>query len=1356
MYGHTLTLVLIAGIIQLHVYCIYHSGFHMKYPFAAIITVVLLFSPALLCIRADHMYWVRPSSMVPCPSMVLLQREQCITLNDIARNSTVYLTSNTTINFLPGLHAVTLHKNETKIVTASSHGQIYNLSLVGDTTQCEHFECKVKIECDNSSVRLVLVFANVSSLNIANIEIKGCGSNKWESISIEDGILPTASAAILLFDVSKLFMNNFHITDSNGYGLLAYNITETSSIRDCSFMFNHGSLEALGGNAYLNYPRQSPANTIHIKLLIANSIFSQRNGPQSAIADCCERYSSGLKIKMPKSYRFIVKIQIRNSTFSNNAAFTGANLHLVIPSHPRVDITIHNCSIIAGNASIIGGGLYLEFRETINIFKGEICYANLSIVSTLFKSNHAQLGGGLAVTIQHQSVFTSPLASSTTLNVTNCTFLNNHGKYGGGIHFNLDKEDSFFHNISETKHISLFQSVRFVENNALQYGGAISVFLNYQRRTGYSFKPAVEIFQMETCLFKGNKPKTGTAIAIILNSKNSYDRLLFNVASTQFKQNFIQRDLNTSFSGVIHLQNVQRFTLSNSVLHSNELSGLYLNSSIVHLQGTVIIRNNTATYGAGIYFDCSTEQPMSRIIIAKDSTVYINNNRANIYGGSIAITDGCRDKDCFYNLPNNSNTSLMILQNNTARIAGDEIYGENLDSVCSREQGKKLTANQFQTIFNLNRSTPSLISSQPHRVCFCNPHFRYGFSCPSEEKIHVYPGELLMFPVVGIGQYYYSSPSVIQAEIGSSCRAQIEEQETLQEVGTECQNLTYSIYTKERTVTLCLRIQVSLLFYTKLQHAILTVHIHDCPFGFEKEENAHRTSFTCVCKSQLREEGLTCNIATQTVHRPLSMWIGNYSTHIVVHRNCPFDYCKQLEMELDLHRQFEQCTFNRTGVLCGGCQPGQSLVLGSSQCTKCSNNHLLLLLPFALVGVFLIILLLKCNFTVSIGTINGLIFYANIAQASNIVSFQQSKLFALAHVLSTFIAWLNLDFGIEVCFVDKLNAYIRTWLQFIFPLYIWLLVGLLTLISRKSFKVSRWTGTNTVSVLATLFFLSYAKLLRTTLDIMSQTTLTHRDQSNITVNNVVWLIDGNYNYIKWPHCVLFFAALITLIIHLLPITVLILFAPLLQTYTQYKALHWVIKLLPLLDAYQGPYKTNYRYWTGFMLLVRVFLFSVFASNALGDPRINLMVVIFTILLLLIVWIRVGGVYKKTYNNVLEVFFLLNLGVYSTAALYLKSSTVGRSSQKKQAILSYIMVGSAFIVFVCIVVYHGYYKLRKSRWSKRVFEKVNNIVKRFRSQNERDITEEEEELTMAVGVDNYVVSEPAVSYIDVHELLSAEK
>ena len=73
-------------------------------------------------------------------------------------------------------------------------------------------------------------------------------------------------------------------------------------------------------------------------------------------------------------------------------------------------------------------------------------------------------------------------------------------------------------------------------------------------------------------------------------------------------------------------------------------------------------------------------------------------------------------------------------------------------------------------------------------------------------------------------------------------------------------------------------------------------------------------------------------------------------------------------------------------------------------------------------GVALAFLLLVCKLTIAAGTISGLVFYANIVGV-NRTTFLLVK---TTDVLSVFIAWLNLDCGIETCFYDGMDAYITT------------------------------------------------------------------------------------------------------------------------------------------------------------------------------------------------------------------------------------------------------------------------------------------------------------------------------------------
>ena len=90
---------------------------------------------------------------------------------------------------------------------------------------------------------------------------------------------------------------------------------------------------------------------------------------------------------------------------------------------------------------------------------------------------------------------------------------------------------------------------------------------------------------------------------------------------------------------------------------------------------------------------------------------------------------------------------------------------------------------------------------------------------------------------------------------------------------------------------------------------------------------------------------------------------------------------------------------------------------------------------------------------------------------------------------SIFVAWLNLDFGIQTCFYNGMDAYAKTWLDLVFPVYIWVVVGFLVYISHSSVIVTKLLGSSPVPVLATLFLLSYAKVLRTIIAALSLTVL---------------------------------------------------------------------------------------------------------------------------------------------------------------------------------------------------------------------------------------------------------------------------
>ena len=456
----------------------------------------------------------------------------------------------------------------------------------------------------------------------------------------------------------------------------------------------------------------------------------------------------------------------------------------------------------------------------------------------------------------------------------------------------------------------------------------------------------------------------------------------------------------------------------------------------------------------------------------------------------------------------------------------------------------------------------------------------------------------------------------------------------------------------------------------------VSVQLLDCPPGFTLTGQN-----SCDCNERILSNHLTCNINNQTVHRHGNIWVnatfsGNTSNGVIVHKHCPFEYCKPEQLDVNLTHPETQCAFDHYGTLCGACKPNFSLALGGSQCLpNCSNKYLLLLFAFILAGFALVVFIKILNLTVSQGTINGLIFYANIVAANRSIFFPAQHNNFLSF-LSVFISWLNLDLGIETCFIKGLDGYWKTWLQFAFPFYVWAIAGAIILISHYSTRATKIFGDSSVSVLATLFLLSYAKLLQSIITIVSFTTLEYPDNTSVKV----WAYDGNIQYLDWKHTPLFLFALITLLLLWLPYTAVLLSAQWLRTQTHRKRLRWV---KPFLDAYYGPFKDKHHYWVGVLLAVRGVLFVLLASFFAIENSISLLLISITSLEVPIYTSFTGRLYKKMYATVLENVGFLNLGMLGIGTYHIR--LVGGN----QGALVTTSVGITFLEFCGITVFHCY-------------------------------------------------------------------
>ena len=529
----------------------------------------------------------------------------------------------------------------------------------------------------------------------------------------------------------------------------------------------------------------------------------------------------------------------------------------------------------------------------------------------------------------------------------------------------------------------------------------------------------------------------------------------------------------------------------------------------------------------------------------------------------------------------------------------------------------------------------------------------------------------------------------------------IEEIERVQTVGLTGRNIIYTVYSSSPD-TSGDEVQIELTtglhgntfvheYRKRYLPAIIHIQFEKCPFGFFSSET-DSSLYACQCDTS---KEFNCSIQSQIIKKIKGSWLGEFvldnHTYLATNRYCPLDYCNSsfFNIKSNPHNlsQDEQCRYNRTGVLCGSCPEGWSLVLGSSECREnCSNVWLLLILPFVLAGLLLVLIIHFLNLTVTMGTVCGLIFYANIVQNYAITILSQEPVPGLTVILQLFLSWLNLDLGISTCFYTGMEAFGKTMFLFAFPIYIWLISATIIILSNRYIFFTKLFGSNALKVLSTLFLLSYSKMLRVTIGIMNLKSIAIYDAT--IVRSVRWILDSNISYFDSQHLLLIVMASLFILL-LLPFTLSLLCIRHVYSLSNYcRVFSRVDKLKPFFDTYTGPFKDRARFWPGLLLFARLFLLIVYSMDY-GDYVIPYYATILVCFVLIAIMIIIHGVYEKKILNVLECFFILNI-----STLFLIETH--KEKYILNSIFSHILVSSAFLVFIGILAYHAYLKLSGSR------------------------------------------------------------
>ena len=738
--------------------------------------------------------------------------------------------------------------------------------------------------------------------------------------------------------------------------------------------------------------------------------------------------------------------------------------------------------------------------------------------------------------------------------------------------------------------------------------------------------------------------------------------------------------------------------LSQLTISNNSDSGILASCrcTVVISKGNSIIANNSSpNNGGGIYLDNE-----SYLTTSDNGHVSFINNTAKGFGGaiySLSNDNAAYMRGILYYDANRCTVYNLAgtFISNSADKAGDALYGGRFIACAHRSSIVDISQYVLgcplvpTAITNSTSMHPlSKVSSDPIVVCPCNNDTVNCFV--RELKRVIYPGQILSLPVATVGLCGGITPGTVSMKESKGVNLIYDITTTY--TATSCAMLRYTVKLTDYNIsTAILTIDVADgMLYNSVGHIAVSLTIQPCPVGLVLD----LMSGGCICNKNITRtisEAL-CNISWMPypIQRSGNNWISHqYDKYncIIAHSGCPFDYCNTSSVKFSLDESDLQCNYNRSGILCGQCKQGFSLMIGSNKCANCTDTTLVslsIIIVGAVAGLLLVAFLIILNLTVSIGSINGLLLYANIVKSSESIFFPQGNL----PVISQFIAWCNLDLGIEYCFIDGLDGYIKTWLQFSFPLYVWILVIVIIVACRYSGKLSRLIGHNAVPVLATLILMSYTKLLRAISNALMMTTI-HCGKHKWNV----WNVDGNVDYLSGKHIALFTVSLLFLVIGLI-YTVLVLSSQWLQRYSGKcckSTRDPVVYLKPLIDAYTGPFKDKYRFWTGLGLMVHVMVTVVFSFTTTLQSKLNNYIILLTVGAIMSFFVIGDRVYKDKRLTILETFSYLNLGCLSLMVILFTESY--HDIVSVDVIVS-ISVSIEMLLFFIIVIAHCYIALKK--------------------------------------------------------------
>ena len=1131
-----------------------------------------------------------------------------------------------------------------------------------------------------------LAFLNVTDLTMSNVTILNCGvtgSNLSEfvrqvneSVDMFYTVPDSSSAAVLIAASTDVTLLDVEIRESRGYGLIAINL--------------YGEVNIIGAV----FDRNRPILSEFINATV-NDIFEHVGAflGGGAIFMYFNLVGGAVPSKTPK-------LLVYNSCFDNNTVYYAPELRL---SSYHFSATVRERGYILGG----GGGLSLKLCQSM--------YAvDIDVQGTNFTHSDAVIGGGAHIVWYEHTLSCNITFSDCTFEDNGQLVLEDTASYGGGVSIQSDLYHPDYQVPEANSLTILFDACKFLSNRA-KTGGAVHARAPFSRLAAST--PNYITFR--DCMFSGNEAAFGCAVSI--SSGQVYGILPVNIF--EFDNCVLTESISTFFANLsslalggaaIYLLNAA-IVLRDSNITYTLGAGLLAVDSRIHIAGDVHITHNRASFGGGAQL-----QGFSFIVMNDNSNLTFAFNTAARSGGGVLYAPPRRmpfltvQNDCFLLFRTydpvcedctflGRNISINFYRNRAQ--FGSMIYGSLLNT-CAwglnltqpyGPGGRNGKANTIELLFDEFpenfRNDTALRDRGVNTVTNSISVDSLG-----RTNVSVMPGQVFVVNGTSVDGLNQVVGDVITASVLNNTfdGDDIRFEAVLMDV-----NLWLVLNNSHSTVRVMgpedKDLTLSLRSISSLARTLLNVALTNCTDGFVFRGND--TAGECECSSNFNTANqniVVCSSTYGNISVAEGFWFGSIrgntrlgtdgGSYLVAACSSPnCDVRREGRTVINTSNLDEQCIFGRSGVLCGGCRQGYSINLGTFECVSCPGyDGIGLILFFMLVGVALVVLIAILDINVSNGWLNGMILYANI-----FVIFREDLLPRGEFPVYFFFSWLSLQWGIPTCFFDGLRPIQSTGLEFVFPMYLWVLVVTIIVIFALCPLKEKWRNLvkNPPKVFATILLLSFTSITGTSIRVLGA----ERLGTFSGVQHIRWRVDPNVPYFQSAEHAILALFSMAMIVFLVTCTLILLIPRNCGDHRVRCCRCWVTwqhRMKPILDSFYAPFKeTLYvlRSWEGWRFVFRIVLYMI-ANFA---PRLyRLWLALFALILFIFLQAMLAP-YKKVAQNWVDSLFLLNV----LLLIYLRIAELAYSAQLDDRtpfiVLYHILLVLALLASLGVIAYSCY-------------------------------------------------------------------